>query len=87
LTFLSGTNLGTTLPVRITRIRVGRFRGRLAARPAQSKARSAVRWRGARAAVLHAVLKASATRLETSKAPHQDRITPDPPLLRCKRWR
>ena len=37
LTFLSGTNLRTTLPVRITRIRAGRFRGRLAARPAQSK--------------------------------------------------
>jgi hypothetical protein len=31
LTFLSGTNLRTTLPVRITRIRAGRFRGRLAA--------------------------------------------------------
>jgi hypothetical protein len=35
LTFLSGTNLRTTLAVRITRIRAGRFRGRLAARPAQ----------------------------------------------------
>ncbi len=37
LTFLSGANLRTTLPVRITRIRAGRFRGRLAgplARPA-----------------------------------------------------
>jgi hypothetical protein len=31
LTFLSGTNLRTTLPVRITRIRAGRFRGRLVA--------------------------------------------------------
>lgn len=30
LTFLSGTNLRTTLPVRITRIRSGQFRGRLA---------------------------------------------------------
>lgn len=35
LTFFSGTNLRATLPVRITRIRAGRFRGRLAARPAQ----------------------------------------------------
>jgi hypothetical protein len=31
LTFLSRTNLRATLPVRITRIRAGRFRGRLAA--------------------------------------------------------
>ncbi len=31
LTFLSGTNLRTTLPVRITRIRATQFRGRLAA--------------------------------------------------------
>ena len=31
LTFLSGTNLRTTLPVRITRIHAGRFRGRLIA--------------------------------------------------------
>jgi hypothetical protein len=31
LTFLSGSNLRMTLPVRITRIRAGRFRGRLAA--------------------------------------------------------
>src|SRR5262249_38237968 len=31
LTFLAGSNLRTTLPVRITRIRAGRFRGRLAA--------------------------------------------------------
>jgi hypothetical protein len=30
LTFLSGINLRTTVPVRITRIRAGRFRGRLA---------------------------------------------------------
>lgn len=29
LTFLSGTNLRATLPVRITCIRAGRFRGRL----------------------------------------------------------
>ena len=35
LTFLSGTNLRSTLPVRITRIRAERFRGRLAARPAR----------------------------------------------------
>lgn len=31
LTFLSGTNLRATLPVRITRICAGQFRGRLAA--------------------------------------------------------
>lgn len=31
LTFLSGTHLRTTLPVRITRIRARQFRGRLAA--------------------------------------------------------
>jgi hypothetical protein len=31
LTFLSGTNLRATLPVRITRICSGQFRGRLAA--------------------------------------------------------
>lgn len=30
LTFLSGTSLRATLPVRITSIRAGRFRGRLA---------------------------------------------------------
>jgi hypothetical protein len=35
LTFLSGGNLRTTVPVRITRIRAGRFRGRLAAPIAQ----------------------------------------------------
>ena len=35
LTFLSGTNPRTTLPVRITRIRAGRFRGRLAVPIAQ----------------------------------------------------
>jgi hypothetical protein len=35
LTFLSGSNLRATLPVRITCIRAGRFRGRLAARPAR----------------------------------------------------
>jgi hypothetical protein len=35
LTFLSGSNLRATLPVCITRIRAGRFRGRLAARPAR----------------------------------------------------
>jgi hypothetical protein len=35
LTFLSGTNLRAKLPVRITRIRLGRFRGRLAAWPAR----------------------------------------------------
>src|SRR5215472_10425257 len=35
LTFLSGANLRKTLTVRITRIRAGRFRGRLAARPTQ----------------------------------------------------
>ncbi|MHB1421921.1 MAG: hypothetical protein ACYC3I_01750 [Gemmataceae bacterium] len=30
LTFLSGTNMRETLPVRITRIQAGQFRGRLA---------------------------------------------------------
>jgi hypothetical protein len=35
LTFLSDLDLGATLPVRITRICARRFRGRLAARPAQ----------------------------------------------------
>lgn len=35
LTFLSGTNLRTTLPVRITRIRARQFRGRLVARIAR----------------------------------------------------
>src|SRR5579875_4060383 len=35
LTFLSGANLRTTLPVRITRIRARQFRGRLVARIAR----------------------------------------------------
>jgi hypothetical protein len=35
LTFLSGTNLRATLPVRITRIQAGKFRGRLAASSAR----------------------------------------------------
>ncbi len=35
LTFLSGSNRCATLSVRITRIRAGRFRGHLAARPAR----------------------------------------------------
>jgi hypothetical protein len=35
LTFLSGTALRATLPVRITRIYAGQFRGRLAARIAR----------------------------------------------------
>jgi hypothetical protein len=34
LTFLAGASLRETLPVRITRIREGKFRGRLAGRPA-----------------------------------------------------
>ena len=35
LTFLSGASLRETLPVRITRIRAGQFRGRLAGRAAR----------------------------------------------------
>jgi hypothetical protein len=35
LTFLGGANLRETLPVRITRIREGQFRGRLVRRPAR----------------------------------------------------
>jgi hypothetical protein len=37
LTFLSGASLRETLPVRITRIRAGQFRGRLAGRAARPK--------------------------------------------------
>jgi hypothetical protein len=37
--------------------------------------------RGPRGKIVHTDLKAIAMRLETSKAPHQDRITPDPPYL------